>query len=199
MIYIVILALFNIWGVCPPFWPPTGGVERGSISNINQHGLKMLRTKFGAFFTIWTIFLLFTGLVWRLFISPLSLWMTVKLTRRPNYYGGGGGIIQKLWYFSVKILVGLKCTNKLHSLRLQTILYLKIRYNFWKSWTITRPICTFIATNKIYQLFITFIVKPNDMYLFGNLHILKVHLSVQLDMCACKNHCRMKYLYRFIP
>ena len=31
---------------------PTGGVERGSISNIDQHGLKMLYTKFGAFITI---------------------------------------------------------------------------------------------------------------------------------------------------
>ena len=27
-------------------------VERGSISNINQHGLKVLHTKFGAFITI---------------------------------------------------------------------------------------------------------------------------------------------------
>ena len=55
---------------------------------------------------------------------------------------------------------------------------------------------TFIGTKKIYPLFNIFVVKPNDMYLFGNLHIFKVHLSVQLDMCAAvlsKNHCRMKY------
>ena len=32
--------------------------------------------------------------------------------------------------FSEKISVGLKCTDKLHSVRLLTICYLKIRYNF---------------------------------------------------------------------
>ena len=55
MIYIVIPALFNIWGVgghMPPILAPHGDVECGSISNINQHGLKMLYTKFGAFLTI---------------------------------------------------------------------------------------------------------------------------------------------------
>ena len=39
------------------------------------------------------------------------------------------------------------------------------------------------------------------MYLFGNLHIFKVHLSVQLDLCAdvfLKNHYIMEYLYRLI-
>ena len=47
-------SIFNIWGVgghMPPILAPHGGVERGSISNINQHGLRMLHTKFGASIT----------------------------------------------------------------------------------------------------------------------------------------------------
>ena len=40
---------------------------------------------------------------------------------------------------------------------------------------------TFIGTKKIYPLFNIFFVKPNDMYLFGNLYVFKVHFLVQLD------------------
>ena len=59
----------------------------------------------------------------------------------------------------VKRLVGINATDKVHSLRLPTITYLKIRYIKKNSLCIYRPICTLIGNKKIYQLFDIFIVK----------------------------------------
>ena len=43
---------------------------------------------------------------------------------------------------------------------------------------------TYIGTKKIYPLFNIFVVKPNDMELFGNLHVFKAQFSVTLCLCA---------------
>ena len=65
-----------------------------------------------------------------------------------------------------------------------TIFILTIFDKFEKSLGSYLPILTFIGTKKIYRLFNIFVVKPNDMYLFGNLHVFKGQFSVALDLCA---------------